>query len=393
MEQLSLANKKFFSFSLIFIVSFMLIFGVNFEAALAQTLPPPSAEVVNTGGVNVDGTVITTDSSNKTQAQTTQTGNQKSSAAQKSGEGIVSGVGGCAASIVGSAVSSLVGNLLGGISSSDTYTRLNVTGTDQVAHSGNSIGFPPSLDSIGYCIINAVIAYITQATIDWINSGFDGNPAFVDNPEKFFGDLANVEAAGFLQQVVGQTTGLNICQPFRLNIVTGLAAGTGNAYARQSSCTLDTIAQAAGASGVTFDYNEYTSGNSRNAGNLDAWWKITQNDQNNVIGANFQARKEFDRRLSVKQNTAQLDLTAGRGFLSYKKCEPDTSVPGGPDGKPVVKKGKCEIKTPGSVIEQQLNNRLSSGNNRLVLADKFDQVITALVNQLIKVALNKVLEK
>ena len=395
MEQLSLAYKKIFSFSLIFVVSFTLVFGVTAEATLAQTNPDVVLKGVQVETNAAGVTTVSAPSAVGSQAQTTQTGIQNPNTVQKSAEditgSITGGVAGCAASVVGNIVSQATGTLFKN-TSPENFTNVSVYSNETAQKSGSFLGGPPSLDSIGYCIINAVIEYLTQATIDWINSGFDGNPAFVDNPEKFFTDLANVETAGFLQQVVGQTTGLDICQPFRLNIVTGLAGNSGDSYGRQSSCTLDQIASAAGNSGVKFDYNEYTSGRSRNGGNLDAWWGVTQNDQNNAYGSYFLAQKELQKRLAVKGNTAQLDLTAGRGFLSYKKCTQDGTTKG-PDGKDVPFKGTCGIVTPGSVIEQQLNNRLSSGNNRLLLADKFDQVITALVNQLIKVALNQVLDK
>lgn len=396
MEQLSLAGKKVFYFLLIFLVGFSLVLGATGQVVLAQQLdsstihPPDEATGIQVNTTTSGVTTVSTPSANGTQAQTTQTGNQNNGGAQVSSDAIVGGIGGCVGGIVGGVVSQATVALFKN-TAPERFTEVSVRTTNDVVEGGSGMGGPPSVNSVAYCIINGVIEYLTQATIDWINSGFDGNPAFVDNPEKFFSDLANVETAGFLQQVVGQTTGLNICQPFRLNIVTGLAGQTGNAYARQSSCTLDTIAQAAGNSGVSFDYNEYTSGRSAYSGSLDAWWGVTQNDQNNAYGSYFMAQKELQKRLAVKGNTAQLDLTAGRGFLSYKKCNPDSTTKND-KGETVTVKGACQTTTPGSVIEQQLNNRLSSGNERLVLADKFDQVITSLVNQLIKVALNQVLD-
>lgn len=381
MDQLLTAFKKIFSYIFVVVLIFTLSFGVITEATLAQTAQ--SNELQVTGNGNVTGPT-------GTQANTATNGIQGTNATQNTGENIVSGIGGCAASIVANAISGLVSTLVAKYAGADNYTRVSVTSASDVAHSGDSNGYYPSLDSIGYCIINGVLEYLTQATIDWINSGFDGNPAFVDNPEKFFKDIGNIEAASFLQQVVGKTTGLNICEPFKLQIVTGLAGSRGNQYAKTSACTFEEMGKALGDSGVTFDYNEYTSGRSQHAGNLNAWWGVTQNPQNNSTGAYLMAQQELERRLSIKENTATLDLSLGRGFLSFKKCNPDSTTTDA-SGKTIQVKGACRTTTPGSVIEEQLNNRLSTGNDRLKVADKFDQIITALVNQLIKVALNEVL--
>jgi hypothetical protein len=413
MEQLSLALKHFFTFTVAFIVGFTMVFGVT-GMAFAQTVQtkgingqtgqanPGSRQDgtlnIQTGqnqsantGSNPNNATVSTPASNGTQAASVSGGNAATSSGQVSTQGVIDGVTSCAASIVGSAVSGAMGQLLGGQASTDTRTRLNTTGTNEVAHSGNSTGWPPSLDSIGYCIVNAVIEYLTTATIEWINSGFDGNPAFVENPEQFFSDLADIETAGFLQEVVSGATGINICEPFRMQIVTGLAQqGSPNSFANQSRCTLEQIGAAASGSGVDFDYNDYTSGQSPYSGSLTALREVTQNDQNNFIGSYFLSQQELQKRLAVKQNTAQLDLSMGRGFLSYKTCNPDSTTTDD-KGNTIQVKGACGVKTPGSVIEDQLNRTLGAGKDRLVMADKFDQVITALVDQLIKVALNEVL--
>jgi hypothetical protein len=49
-----------------------------------------------------------------------------------------------------------------------------------------------------------------------------------------------------------------------------------------------------------------------------------------------------------------------------------------------------KITSPGSVIEKQVNERLFSGQRRLEIADEFDEVVNALVNQLVKIAVTEV---
>lgn len=253
-----------------------------------------------------------------------------------------------------------------------------VSTTDQTVNSTAGEVGQLGYDAAAYCVINGIIEYIANATIAWINSGFNGNPAFVEDPEKFFTDIGDTVAAGFIQELVATSTGINICQPFRLNLAVNLDSGySKNNFKSKSQCSLGTIEN---------NFNDFTSGGT-SAGSWGNWLTVTQNNQNNPYGAQLLANKELNERISIKKNTANIDLTAGRGFLSFKECEPDTV---NKDNGQTVK-GPCKTKTPGSVIENTLNTRLNSGTNRLVLADKFDQVVSSLVNALIKIALNEVL--
>jgi hypothetical protein len=322
--------------------------------------------------------------------QNGQSGNSQST------DGTITSLAETGGSCIGSQlVSKAVLSTLGSLLNTDHYTRLNTVSTDTDRHSGDQSGITPSSDAIAYCIINAMIQYITTATVHWIDTGFDGNPAFVQDPKTFFSNLATNEVSGLAQQVIGQTTGVNICQPFRMQITTGLLGNQNNSdpsnqYGSQASCSLDQIAQAAGQSGTTFDYQGYTSGQSQSSGNLTGWYGITQNFQNNPYGATLMTNSELQRRIDLQQNQATLDLTTGNGFLSYRTCATGTTYTDN-SGIQQTTGQTCKTSTPGSVIENQLNSRLSDGNNRLVLADKFDQVVSTLVNQLIQTALNQTL--
>jgi len=381
MEQLHLAFKKLFSFYVIFSVCFVMVFGVLVQATNAQTTQQPQTQ-----------TQTQTQAQPQTQGASYVNGPQQKQGLTFSQQGAVNGVASCAASIVGSVLSNVVGQLVGKLAGTDTYTRVGMTSSNTVAEGGDSNGTFPSLNSIGYCVINAVLEYITQATIDWINSGFDGNPAFVEDPEKFFGDIAQTESANFLQEVVKGSTGIDVCKPFRLQIVTGLSGGArGSQYARQSRCGFDDMKAALGNSGVNFDYQAYTSGKAEYSGSLNVWREVTQNDQNNFLGSYFLAQAELDARLAIKENTATLDLTMGRGFLSVKSCTKDSTLTDS-NGNTVPVKGTCRTTTPGGLIEDQVNRALGAGRDRLLLADKFDQIVTALVNQLIKTAFSELLQ-
>lgn len=251
----------------------------------------------------------------------------------------------------------------------------------------------PSWNSIAYCVVNAMITYVANSTIAWVQGGFEGNPSFVTNPEEFFKDLANLEASAFLQELAYGATGLNICEPFRVQIVLTIARdyvgnqqgyGGNNGYSRggfggsggnvgYGGCSLDDIE----GNLEGFLRGDFTRGG------WDSWFQISQIDTNNPYATYFNLRSQLDGSIARKQNLATVELDWGKGFLSFRKCEEST-----PDSE----KGNCPITSPGVVIQGQLEKTLGLAKDRLVLAEKFDQVIAAVVNQLIQVALDKVLE-
>ena len=104
----------------------------------------------------------------------------------------------------------------------------------------------------------------------------------------------------------------------------------------------------------------------------DDWMSYTQNPYNNPFGATIYGQIELNKRIASSLGIQSTLLDWGGGFFSSK--DPKTG----------------EIRTPGSVIEKQLNDRLGSGQRRLEIADEFDEVVNALVNQLIKIAISEV---
>lgn len=248
--------------------------------------------------------------------------------------------------------------------------------TQESAHTGLSIDTQwgsfltgVSWDGVAYCIINEMISYIADSTIQWANNGFKGNPAFVANPEAFFKSIADAEAGKFIQGIAYNTTGINICQPFRAQVALNLSNSYGSNYGNRAQCTLTQ---------ATKNINNFMNG-TPGSFTWGAWYAYTQNPANNPTGATILAQDELQRRLSVKNNVATLELGWNKGFLNFKKCSDpkDTNT--------------CKTYTPGTLIQSSLEKSLGLPKDRLVLAQKFDQVVQAVVNNLIKVALNQVL--
>lgn len=308
---------------------------------------------------------------------------------------------------ISNAISSAIGNTIGSVAQATgiimptvpVNTRYDEAGQHIVgevrARSGSFTMFGimtnVSWDSIAWCVVNAMIEHIANATIAWANSGFNGNPAFLQNPERFFRDLADYQAGTIIRDIAYGATGgkVNICQPFRVNIAVGLAEsylGTGqnaiDARYRGMSCSLSDLQQQKFFGGISVTAGTRRGNMPMQSGAItwSDWLAVSQIDANNPYGAYILANEALYAAVEARQNELKFEIGLNNGWLNFKKCKDGETDP-----------SKCDTVTPGRLIESQLNQTLGLSKQRLVMADKFDQMITAIVNNLIKIALNEVL--
>jgi hypothetical protein len=219
----------------------------------------------------------------------------------------------------------------------------------------------PSWDSIAYCLANALIIFVADSTIAWIQSGFEGKPVFVDDPTKFFKNLADYEMSNFLENFMGGM----LCEPFEIGVTVGLVenyVNYGNSLSTAPSCTLDT---------VKHNVDDFVNGRTFS---FDVLTQMGTNPLNTPAGSYQHARDAARNFIELRAGPVKTEVDWGGGWLSWK-------IKDGPQAGKTV--------TPGIVVSEQLNKRLGMSTDRLVLAEKFDQVIAALVNYLIKAALSE----
>lgn len=225
-----------------------------------------------------------------------------------------------------------------------------------------------ALDSIAYQVSAIALKKLTAKTVNWINNGFKGNPGYVQNPKQFFLDIGDETVSHFLSQ-----PGVNnICAPFsaqvRLALVTNyLAENDPSNY----SCTLSILRN---------NYQSFM--NDFSQGGLDAWFELTQNSQNNPYGAYLEAQSNLSMQIEANQQIQQKELDLSGGFLNLKRC------PRGGSYTDTRGEVLCSVEeetvTPGVLINDQLSKSLGSSWERLNAADEFNEVITALLMQLIE---------
>lgn len=224
-----------------------------------------------------------------------------------------------------------------------------------------------SFDGIAYTIANTMISKMTDSIVNWINSGFNGSPSFVGDPGQFFLDTGDRIAGQFIHQLELDDF---LCSPFK-GIKIAIAINYSKRFEEDIKCKLSDVIN------NVENYGKFVNGDFGGQGGWDTWFSITQNQQNNPYGTYVKSKIELDSRIANALGIEQSKLNWGSGFLSSQDClESDVTT------HACIKYGP--VKTPGSIIENQLNVALGSGQHRLEAADEINEIIGALLNQLVQ---------
>ncbi len=201
-----------------------------------------------------------------------------------------------------------------------------------------------------------VLRLLTQAIVNWIDNGFKGNPAFITNTGQFLEDTADATIGDLL---MSSTTGLAfLCDPFKIQVKLSLGLQY-RPFQDQIKCSLTGVLK-----NIKGAMNDFTNGDFIAGGGWDSWVQISTVPQNNQMGAMILAQNEMDARITGSKNVALTEASWGNGFLSYK------------DDKGV-------IQTPGSVISNKIDWADTSDIRKTELANDINEIINALVNQVV----------
>lgn len=249
-------------------------------------------------------------------------------------------------SVLGGALSQFVPDLE--VPVKDTTQRSKETGT-------TIFGIPilPSWDAVAYCLGNLIVAYIAQTAVEWINSGFGGNPAFVTDPSQFFQALADIETENFLYELSGSS----VCSPYTQGIQQRIATNAMSGFNDRAACTFQ-----------DGELESFFSGENTSLSTLARFG----NPVNHYWGAQREAEIELQNRIAVQQDEQRFLLDIGRGFFSQR----------GEDGL---------INVIGSLIADQASHRLNIPLDRAATAQGINQVITTLLNAVFKASIGELL--
>lgn len=251
---------------------------------------------------------------------------------------------------------------------------------------------PISFDGIAWLIAKIIIKQITASIVTWINQGFpDGGPGFISNPEAFFADVVDQEIGAF---IYGSDLGF-LCSPFQLEIRGALDFR--KPFRQRAQCTLTQIV------GNIDNFINGIETQIGGAGGWNGWFSMTTQPQNNPYGAYEIARGELEVRIAGKTVLQGKIADWGKGFLSFSDpiCEANKSrareIANDVNQDSEIRRrnsqltvSSCPIRTPGSFIESQLSNALGTDIRQLELADEINEIVTAALVQLTKMALGEI---
>lgn len=271
-----------------------------------------------------------------------------------------------------------------------------------------------TLNGIAWAAAKSTVQSITRSTVNWINSGFNGSPAFVTDLQQNLNVLSDTVANNFFQQLNNtaiSATGFNLKSPFQDQITQQLRAN----YYKQTGSLLG---------GAQYNLSNQSSNPQAflngdfSQGGFNAFFSANSNPANNPFGAYQLASNALWNQIDTASQQRKLEYQVGKGFLSWRgNCSPSqqatsdlinssdpiansvsidtTNNPiadialGGDGTGSSVSLSQLEpcygnpIKTPGSVIESQLEQQLGSGVEQLNLADSINEIVSALMSQLV----------
>jgi hypothetical protein len=269
------------------------------------------------------------------------------------------------------------------------------------------------LAAIGRIITKMLLQKITVSTINWINGGFDGSPSFIQDPGKFFLDIAKSEVLQFNDELI--TSG----SPFAKTWIKNTVSAFNSKFQDNAAYSLDKMIK-----NTTPQYSDLTFQVDFSQGGWNAWNAITQAPQNNPLGFQLMADNELQKRLdgTVKSTADRVGeaLSQADGFLGDERCASPEGVTKEQDRRAREEKRRIELYnynlpeggmkkvtsgvdtqiclewqyvTPGSMIAQAAGETMGLTKDSLLAAQDLNDAIEAVMNALLAKFSSTLMEK
>ena len=239
------------------------------------------------------------------------------------------------------------------------------------------------LDTLAWQVAKMAIQSLTKSLVNWINSGFQGSPAFITDLETNLQGVDDAAADHFFKTLASQEIAKTPEQERALDLVrTGYYLSTSpESFYTKNPYTLNKVSS---------NDSAFLQGNFKEGG-WNAWFVSVMNPQNNPYGAQKTAEDALSNAVSAATAGRLQELSWNKGFLSWRgecidKAPANSSTQNSTKTTDLSGKDACanyEVLTPGSVIQEQLTKQLGSTVDQLVTADEFNEIIGALLNQFV----------
>jgi hypothetical protein len=231
------------------------------------------------------------------------------------------------------------------------------------------------LDCLLWAATSLLIQEVTDNIIEWAQTGFDGNPAFVDDFDGWLEGIAKEQIDLYIDELNDELGGL-LCSPFRRPIIEAvIRINLPSRFERDIQCTFDEAVE---------NIEGFLDGDFSQGG-WNGWIKLVHD---NPYSEFIAIERELDSRIAAALNKEQTQVEWADGFLSWNtiECEGDDIIHVDPETGEQTAIPNCRdvTNTPGSVIEEQINKQLGSSQRRVEAADEINEMISALMYYLVQ---------
>lgn len=317
--------------------------------------------------------------------------------APKSEAQIKEAVSGCAAGMIAGMVSSFLS--VTNVPTDDTKNNLK-----------------ECLDGIGYALAKTLLAKLTDSIINWINTGFEGNPFYIADYKSFFetaikdelqASLDELKQTGNLyfdvlrQEAISrarETIGDQLSSTLAADIVSNMCDSS--QYKDQQFCTEQLTAESESELTYAFTRGQIPF-------QWDTWNSLTQKCGNNIFCSSAVAEDYQEQQKEQKVEQINKDLDRSGGFLNQETCADEgyasmlaswqnqirqyssstnTSIADRIQNGTLEQRPVCTekiVETPGRTIADKLTSNLGTSERQLELADELNESLAAIFDALI----------
>lgn len=238
-------------------------------------------------------------------------------------------------------------------------------------------------DAVAYTLAKSALQQVTNKTLNWVNTGFGGNPFYLRDVDSFLHGIEKEKLRSYLG-VISESGNQVINQSVSNQLI--------SIFSGKPVVKTETLPKTEEEKKYVAFSKDFTKGG------WDSWFNITQGDQN-PLGQFLIVSEQYARDTGKEKENIKQELAQGNGFLSQKKCveyAPARSTDDSydfntnPDGSP--KCLKYETVTPGAIIADQTKQVTSSGIRQLEAADELNEVIGSYLDKFLNALFNKGLQ-
>jgi len=220
-----------------------------------------------------------------------------------------------------------------------------------------------------------LLGKLTDSVINWAARGFEGEPFYVANQERFLQSVADDEVVKLVNTLLDESL-----TPLGRDLASAIISDYTQVATDRLSFDLDKIIEGG-------DWESYADDFS--VGGWDAWLSEGFNPANNIIGSSIITGQELERRLLDAQGAVSTELLQNSGFFNMRECVGGTELPFmdsidftileyeiSSQNECKAGGGEWRTVTPGQLIANKLGDALGTTQDQLTEVDEFTDIVS-----------------